>query len=142
MVFAKVALGLCGTVAVAGGYVFHQGVMSVDEDHGDGRRVHVWIPAAAIPIAMHVVPKHYLSNAAEHGGPWLPTLRELTRELKHYPEAELVEVQDSRQHVRIRTHQGKLLIDVAGPDENVHVTCPLATLEDVAAQLEEIAPAV
>jgi hypothetical protein len=142
MVLAKVALGFCGTVALAGGYIFHQGVLRVDEDRGDGRHVHFWVPAAAVPIAMHAVPKHYLSNAAEHAGPWMPTLRAFTKALRNYPEAELVEVRDSDQHVRIRTHQGKLFIDVDGRDENVHVVCPLATVEDVAAQLEDIAPTV
>jgi hypothetical protein len=53
-----------------------------------------------------------------------------------------VEVEDSRQHVHIRTHQGKLLIDVTNPGEDVHVACPLAMLEDVANQLEAKAPGV
>jgi hypothetical protein len=141
MVLAKLALGFCGTVALAGAYVFHQGVMRVDEEHGDGRHVHFWVPAAAVPVAMHFVPRHFLSHASKEAAPWLPTLRAVTKELRHYPEAELVDVRDSNQHVRIHTHHGKLLIDVDGQDENVHVACPVATLEDVSAQLEEIAPA-
>jgi hypothetical protein len=142
MLFAKLALGLCGTVVVAGAYTFHEGVMRVEEDHHDGRHVHVWVPAAIVPMAMHVIPSRHFGPAAANIGPWLPMLRALTKELKRYPETELVEVEDSRQHVHIRTHQGKLLIDVTNPGEDVHVACPLAMLEDVANQLEAKAPGV
>ena len=141
MLLAKVALGLCGTVAVAGVYTFREGVMRVDEDRNDGRHVHVWVPAAIVPMALHVVPSRHFERALEHAGPWLPTLRALTKELKRYPEAEFVEVQDGHQHVRIRTHQGKLLIDATEPGETVHVACPLVMMEDIARELEARSPA-
>ncbi|HEY4816110.1 MAG TPA: hypothetical protein VIH67_01675 [Candidatus Acidoferrum sp.] len=136
MLLAKLALGFCSTVAVAGAYTFHDGVMRVDEDNYDGRHVHVWVPAAIVPIALHVVPGRHLERAAAQVGPWLPTIRALTKELKKYPEAELVEVENANQHVRIRTHNGKLLIDVTDARESVHVACPLAVIEDVSSQLE------
>jgi hypothetical protein len=142
MLLAKIALGFFGTVAVAGAYTFHEGVIRVDEDHFDGRHVHVWVPAAIVPIAMHVVPSRHLNRAVAQAGPWLPTLRGLAKELKKYPDAELVEVEDANQHVRIRTHDGRLLIDVTEPGETVHVACPLAMIEDVSRQLEARAPAV
>jgi hypothetical protein len=142
MLLAKLALGFCSTVALAGVYVFHEGVMRVDEDRADGRHVHVWIPAAVVPMAMYVVPAHYFKKVPADASDLLPTLRALTKELKKYPEAELVEVDDAREHVRIRTHQGKLLIDVTEPHETVHVACPLAMLEDVSRQLEAKAPGV
>jgi len=141
MLLAKLALGLCGTVAVAGVYTFREGVMRVDEDRYYGRHVHVWVPAAIVPMALHVVPSRHLERALEHAGPWLPTLRALTKELKKYPEAELVEVEDANLQVRIRTHQGKLLIDVTEPGETVHVACPLVMMEDIARELEARSPA-
>ena len=144
MLLAKLALGLGGTIVLAGAYTFHEGVMRVDEDHGDGRHVHVWFPAAVVPMAMHFVPRRQLEQAAVQAGPWLPTLRAVTKELKKYPEAELVEVSDAgpSQHVRIRTHNGRLLIDVDEPGEQVHVACPLAMLEGVADELETNAPSL
>ena len=141
MILAKLALGFCGTVAVAGVYTFHEGVMRVDEDRYDGRHVHVWVPAAIVPMALHLVPSRHFEHALEHAGPWLPTLRELTKQLKRYREADFLEVQDGRQHVHIRTHQGKLVIDAIEPDETVHVACPLVMLEDIARELEARAPA-
>jgi hypothetical protein len=143
MLLAKIALGFFGTVALAGAYTFHEGVMrvDVDEDHRDGAHVHVWIPAAIVPMAMHVIPRRKFGPAAADIGPWLPTLHALTKELKRYPEAELVDVEDGKQHVRIRTHQGKLLIDVTKPGEDVHLACPLAMMEDIASELETKSPA-
>ncbi len=102
MLLAKLALGFCGIIVLAGVYTFHEGVLA---------------------------------------GPWLPTLRALTKELEKYPEAELVEVRDANQHVRIRTHNGKLLIDFTEPSENVHVVCPLVMMEDVTRELEAKSPA-
>ena len=141
MLLAKIALGFFGAVALAGAYTFHEGVMRVDEDHRDGRHVHVWVPAAIVPLAMHVIPSRHFDRAAQQAGPWLPTLHALLKELKKYPEAQLVDVQDDRQHVRVRTHQGKLLIDITDLGEEVHVACPLAAIDDVASQLEARIPA-
>jgi hypothetical protein len=142
MLFAKLALGLCGTVAVAGAYTFHDGVMrvDVDEDSGDSTHVHVWLPAAIVPIAMRFVPDHQLERATAQVGPWLPTLRALTKELRKFPEAELVAVDDGKDHVRIRTHNGKLLIDVTEPGTDVHVACPMAMMDDIASELEAKTP--
>ena len=142
MLIAKVALGIFGTAAITGAYTFHEGIMRVDEDHADGRHVHVWVPAAIVPMAMHVVPSRHLNRAVAKAGPWLSTVRTLSKELRKYPDAELVEVEDASQHVRIRTHNGRLLIDVNSPDETVHVACPLAMIEDVSRQLEARGPAV
>ena len=143
MLLAKLALGFCSTVAVAGVYTFHDGIMRVDADsNSDQRHVHIWLPAAIVPMAMHVVPSHHLNHAAAQIGPWMPTLRALTKELKRYPDAEFVEVEDGNQHVRIRTQHGKLLIDVTEPDETVHVACPLSMIEEVSSQLEAQAPGV
>jgi len=135
MLFAKIALGVCGTIVLAGAYTFREGILRVDEDHADGRHVHVWVPAAMVPMALHVIPRHRLQHVAAEARPWLPAFRALTKELEKYPDVELVEVRDANQHVRIRTHNGKLLIDVTEPGENVHVVCPLVMMEDVSQEL-------
>jgi hypothetical protein len=144
MLLANLALGVGATIVLAGAYTFHDGVMRVDEDNSNGRHVRVWAPAAIVPMAMHFVPRHNMEQAAEQVRPWLPTLRALTKELEKYPNAEFVDVRDNDgdQHVRISTHNGKLLIDVDQPDEHVHVACPLAVMRDVANELEANAPGV
>jgi hypothetical protein len=142
LLLAKAALGLGSTLVLAGVYTLHEGVIRVDVDEygKGGNHVHMWVPAAALPMAMHLVPKHHLRDAVEHAREFMPIARAVVRELRKYPDAEFVEVQDGEQHVRIRTHNGKLQIDVTDSGQDVHLLCPLSTLDDMAAQLEENVP--
>ena len=142
MLLAKAALGLGGTLVAAGVYTFHEGVIRVDVDEfrAGGSHVHLWVPAAMVPMTMHFVPKHHLCEAAGHAREFLPVAQALFKELKNFPDAEFVEVKDDDQHVQIRTHDGKLQIDVDDPDEKVHVLVPLSTMDDVVGQLGDNAP--
>ena len=142
MLLAKAALGFCGTLLLAGAYTFHEGIMRVDVDNADGHHVHVWIPSALVPMALYVVPAHYVAPAAQQAGPWLPTVRVLAKELEKYPDSELVDVREPNEHVRVHTSRGKLLIDVEGDEENVHVQCPLVTLEHVSRELRAETPTI
>lgn len=142
ILLAKVALGMGGALVAAGAYTFHEGVIRVDVDEfrAGGSHVHFWVPAAAVPMAMHFVPGHHFRDAACHAREFLPVAHALFKELKNFPDAEFVEVKDDEQHVQIRTHEGKLQIDVDDPDEKVHVLVPLSTVDDVVGQLEDNAP--
>jgi len=142
MLLAKAALGLGGALVMAGTYTFHEGLIRVDVDEyrAGGSHVHIWVPAAVVPMTMHFVPRHHLRDAAEHAREFLPVAHALFKELKEFPDAEFVEVKDDDQHVRIRTHDGKLQIDVEAPDQNVHVLVPLSTVDDVVGQLEASSP--
>jgi len=142
MLLAKAALGLGGTLVLAGAYTFHEGVIRIDVDEyrGNGSHVHLWVPAAVVPMAMHFVPQKHFRHASEHAREFMPLVHAILKELKRYPETDFVEVKDDRQHVQVRTHQGKLQIDVDSPDKNVHLLIPLSTLNDVADQLETNAP--
>lgn len=142
MLLAKAALGVSGALVAVGAYTFHEGVIRVDVDEfrAGGSHVHLWVPAAVVPMTMHFVPKHHLCDAAGHAREFLPVARALFKELKNFPDAEFVEVKDDEQHVQIRTRGGKLQIDVDAPDEKVHVLVPLSTVDDVVGQLEDSAP--
>jgi len=142
MIFAKLLLGVTGTVAVAGAYTFHEGVIRVDVDQysGDQSHVHFWVPATAVPVALRMVPKRHLDRAFREAPEWAPLVRTLAQELANYPEAELVEVKDGDQHVRVQMHNGRLQVDVETPDENVHVACPVETIDDVAAYFQANRP--
>jgi len=142
MLLAKAALGMGGALVAVGAYTFHEGVIRVDLDEfrAGGSHVHMWVPAAMVPMAMHFVPRHHLCGAADHAREALPVAHALFQELKNFPDAEFVEVKDDEQRVQIRTHEGKLQIDVDTPDEKVHVMVPLSTVDDVVRQLEDSAP--
>jgi hypothetical protein len=91
-------------------------------------------------MAMHFVPSKHMRHASEQAREALPILHAFVKELKKYPDAEFVQIDDNDQHVRMRTHQGKLQIDVDTPDQKVHVLCPLSAIKDITSQLEEDAP--
>ena len=143
ILLAKAALGLGGALVLAGAYTFREGVIrvDVDEHRAGGSHVHVWVPAAAVPMTLHFVPRHHLQDAADHAREFLPLSHVLIKELKKFPNADFVEVMDGPQHVQIRTHAGKLQIDIEDPEQNVHVLVPLSTVDDVIDQLESNAPA-
>jgi hypothetical protein len=143
MLLAKAALGFGGTIVLAGAYTMREGVIRVDVDEfrSGGTHVHMWVPAAAVPMAMHLVPDKHWHHASEQAREAIPILHAVVKELKKFPDSDFVEVTDRDQHIRIRTHDGKLQIDVDAPDEKVHVLCPLSTIEDVTMQLEEHGPA-
>jgi hypothetical protein len=143
VLLAKIALGFGATIVMAGAYTFREGVIRVDVDETRGKEshVHVWVPAAMVPMAMHFVPRRQMFRAGERAGEFMPLVHAVAKELQRYPEAELVEVQDGPQYVRIRTHDGKLLIDAEEPGQTVHVSCPLATIDDVSRELAAFAPA-
>jgi len=143
MLLAKAALTVGGTFILAGAYTMREGVIRIDVDEyrTGGSHVHMWVPAAAVPMALHFVPYKQLRHASEHGREAMPILHAIVKELKKYPDTEFVEVDDHDQHVRIRTQGTRLQIDVDAPDQKVHVLCPLSTIEDVTIQLEERGPA-
>jgi hypothetical protein len=143
VLLAKIALGFGATVVMAGAYTFREGLIRVDVDktRGEEHHVHVWVPAAMVPMAMHFVPRKQMFRAGVRSAEFMPLMHAVAKELQKYPEAELVEVHDGEQYVRIRTHNGNLMIDAEEPGETVQVSCPLATIDDVSRELASFAPA-
>jgi len=142
MLLAKVALGLGGTLVMAGAYTFHEGVIrvDVDEHRAEGEHIHFWVPATVVPLALHLAPSKDMDCVAQQAGQFMPMLRTLTKELEKFPDVKFLEVEEPGQHVEIQTHKGHLLIDVHDADDTVHIVCPLATLRDVADELESRRP--
>ena len=144
MIVAKLALGFASTIVLASVYTFREGVIRVDVDeHRDGgSHIHLWVPAAAVPMAMHFVPKQHLREASQHASEYMPLVEIVTTELRKYPDTTFVDVEDGRDHVRVATSGSKLQIDVVNDEENVHVAVPLSTVNDVARQLAADAPGI
>jgi hypothetical protein len=138
ILFAKVAIAFAGTVAAAGAYTLHDGIAQVQVDDNHGTHVHIWAPAAIVPMAMHVIPKRELHKFPHDAQQAIPILRVLAKELGNYPNTEFVEVRDSDTHVVVRTVGSKVVVDVVDPENKVHVVCPLAMIQDVVNSLDNI----
>ena len=80
LILAKAALGVGATLALAGVYVFHEGVIRVDVDEScsGGSHVHFWVPATAVSLGLCLAPRRPLQRAAAQVRPYLPLLRELS----------------------------------------------------------------
>jgi hypothetical protein len=143
MILAKLALGTATTLMVAGVYTFREGTVrvDVDEHREGGAHVHVWAPAAIVPMALHFVPDSQLRDVTDHCHEWAPLARIAAKELRKYPNTTFVEVEDGKQHVKVSTVGTKIQVDVTGPEENVHVAVPLAMIDDVIAQIAARQPA-
>jgi len=137
---AKVALAFTGTIAAAGAYTLHDGIAQVQVDDNSGTHVHIWAPAAIVPMAMHVIPARELHKFPHQAQQAIPMLRVLAKELENYPNTEFVEVRDADTHVRVRTIGSKIVVDVVDPENKVHVVCPLAMIRDVVESLNDIQP--
>lgn len=145
LMLAKVALGLGAAAAVAGVYVFREGVIrvDVDEHRAGGTHLHLLVPAALVGTGLHFVPQEQLQCTSKDIQPYLPVLREVSKELEKYPDVELVDVSSERDHVRVAMVAGKLHIDAVSEDGDVvHVSVPAEVLNDVADELERRAPGV
>jgi len=142
IMLAKIGLGALGAVVMTGAYTFREGVIRVDVDEyrPNGDHVHLWVPAAAVPIVMHLVPEQELHKAMRDAREWMPVARVAAHELGRLPDSTLVEVQDGAEHVLISTHNGAIKIDVTDPQEAVHVVCPLDTIEDVTEEIANARP--
>src|SRR5260370_27654955 len=104
MLLAKAALGLGGTLVLAGAYTMREGLIRIDVDEfrSGGSHVHMWVPAAAIPMAMHLVPSKHMRHASEQAREALPILHAFVQELKKYPAPQFSQIDDNHHHVQLR----------------------------------------
>jgi hypothetical protein len=133
MILAKIALGAVGTMAVATVYTFREGTIrvDVDEHRAGGSHVHFWVPAAAVPAALHFVPDDKLQEAVNRSREALPIVQIVAEELEKYPNAEFVSVDGQEEHVKVSVKNGKVYVDVQDHNDEVHVAVPVSTIKDV-----------
>ena len=139
MILAKLALGAAGTLAVATVYTFHEGTIRVDVDEhkAGGSHVHLWVPAALVPAALHFVPDDKVQEAAAHAKEALPIVKIVAKELENYPNAEFVQVDGNEEHVKVSVRSGKVYVDVQDHGDVVHVAVPVSTIRDVLENISE-----
>ena len=133
MILAKIALGAVGTMAVATVYTFREGTIrvDVDEHRAGGSHVHFWVPAAAVPAALHFVPDDKLQEAVDRSRDALPIVQVVAEELEKYPNVEFVTVDGEDEHVKVSVKDAKIYVDVQDHNDEVHVAVPVATIKDI-----------
>ena len=132
-----VLAGTLGVFTAGAVIVCSEGAVRVDvrEKSGDGKHVHLILPAAIAPVAAFMIPRARLRDARDQIRPWLPTIKAASVELERCADGPLVEVDNRHEHVRIFKLHGSVFIDVDSDEETVHVSFPLEAAADTVGQL-------
>ena len=113
------SLGVISAVA----YARHQGFITVRVKEGSpgGDDIALSVPAVLLELGLPLIPRE---NAV--------LFRTAMRELKDVPDCDLVTVDGSDEHVRIRKVGGDLIVDVHDHGDKVFVSVPVRTATKVA----------
>ncbi len=101
-----------------------------------GTHLHLIVPAMLAPLAAAYMPERHLHGVSNDVQAFLPALKVAAFELNKLPDVDLVEVRDSRDHVRISKAGNGLKIEVDSPREHVDVWVPLRAAYDAAGTLQ------
>lgn len=134
MSVAKIGGWVLGTALVAGGILSSEGFVHVhvEEQRKGGTHLQLVVPAMVVPIALELVPRRNIADAASQVRPWLPVIDAAAKGLGDCPAGPLVEVDDPSEWVSVVKSHGSLVVDVDQPEERVHVSVPIATMRSVA----------
>jgi len=137
LVFRRFLFGVLGAVLLLGLVVYSEGAVTVYvHEKPQGTWVWVPVPALLVDAGLSFVPDRDLRDAERQIGPWLPAIQAASAELERCPDATLVEVKDSHEHVLISKLGDTLRIDVEDDSETVHVALPVGLVNSVAHQLQ------
>lgn len=128
-------------LALAGSKVITAGSIDIDviEKTGAGSSVGIHVPAAVVPVAVHLMPQVTVDDIRMEMGPEaLEALRiadAVMGELARVPDGVFVDVMDRTDIVRIEKRAGKLHIYVDSPTETVRVEVPIRAVRQTLAAL-------
>jgi len=139
MILAKLAIGMCATVAVGTGYLVQDGFVhvSVDEFQKDGTHLHLIVPAMAAPMAIRFVPARHLEHACDQAKEWMPVAKSAIEELRKLPDTDFVTVHSGEEYVHVSKIGGGINVEVSSPEEHVKVWVPLRAIYDATDALQE-----
>lgn len=134
--FAKALLGILGISAIlfgaAGIVVFQSGILIVDVDQKtEGHHIYVPVPMLLADFGLSFVPPSAFKNVQRELGPHKEIIQALSREMVNCPDATFVEVQTSRENVKISKEDDSLIVNVVTPDENVHIEVPISSTDRI-----------
>ena len=124
------SLGVISAVA----YARHQGFITVRVKEGSpgGDDIALSVPAVLLELGLPLIPREELRHSSPHFRENAVLFRTAMRELKDVPDCDLVTVDGSDEHVRIRKVGGDLIVDVHDHGDKVFVSVPVRTATKVA----------
>lgn len=129
MILKNILLGFLIVSAVLAAYVIHTGIAVLHVKTPD---VHLWIP---VPVALGHLAGNFVKLPLAKASQWekfrehRKDIIDIVRQLKEVPDADLVEVTNAKEHVRIFKRADALHVHVETPREQVKVRLPLRSVE-------------
>jgi hypothetical protein len=134
---------MVGTVSLGAATAIGRGLVQIEVDSGShgGDQFGLAVPAALIDLVLWLAPVGLVVDELpmEEIRPYLPAMRELSRQIEQLPDAVLVEVTGPDEAVRIETRNGRIIVDVTGHDERVHVSLPASTVARLMRTVDRLA---
>jgi len=142
ILLAKIALGMAGVGLASVGILCSEGVVNVKvvEKKPQGAHIHVIAPAMLAPIAVYLMPRRALANAARQIQPNMRAIRAALDGLRDSDDVVLVEVKEPGEHVEVAKSNGSIVVDVDDADETVHVSAPIRAISSTVDQLADDSP--
>jgi hypothetical protein len=132
-----------GTVSLGAATAIGRGVVQIEVDSGDGGGDHfgLAVPAVLIDLVLLFAPVGLVANELpiDEIRPYLPAMRELSRQIEQLPDAVFVEVTGPDETVRIAKSRGRFVVDVRGRSERVHVSVPVSSVARLMRTVDRLA---
>lgn len=140
MIFlAKLGIGVLGTALAGGAALSSEGFIyvNVQEKQPGGTHLHLLVPAAIVPAALHFVPQRNFDKSSCDLRKALPIIDAAIPALNDSPDGVLVEVREPEEHVLVAKQGGSIVVDVNDHDDKVHVSVPLIAAQSAIHQIAE-----
>lgn len=140
MIIGKVLLGATLATVV----VLKDGIIeiNVQEKHPNGSHVHFYLPGTVATWGVHLAPTQRVADHLRGKQADLAVACTALREMEKIGDADLVQVDSSREHVRVAIKNGHFVVDVDDPGETVHVSVPVRAARKVIEDLQADAPSI
>lgn len=134
------AVLVASSVGLAVAAAYYPGTVRVEvENHREGDRVDLNVPAGLIDVAVALVPDDALRDLGRElpaeGESLLRAFRSAGRELSDLPDTVFVEYRSADEHLVFEKRRGRLVVRFDGPDERVEIAVPVRTFRRVLRKL-------
>jgi hypothetical protein len=130
-----VVMLLAGTVGVAGVTAVRHGLIRVQVDSGgpDGGQLDIAVPAALVELMILLTPTALLADEIplHEIRPYLPMIRELTRQIEELPDGVFVQVSNPNETIHVEKKNDRFIIRVVTGQESINVILPISTVNRV-----------
>ena len=137
-----VAMLMVGTLGMATATVYRNGNIRVQVTSTDpgGDDINLVVPATLAETLIALAPVGMIRDEIplDELEPYIPAIRQLSREIRELPDAIYVEVRSEHEMVRIEKRDGHFIIDVQDGHEQVHISVPATTVNRVASKIRDL----